>query len=103
MAERKTVVLTEEAVKSAFESDSSLGELVNPGVISLFEGNLFTPVESGGWRGVGGFYGESTAMGRVLVHAPEFKIDKGRLSALQERLASFIEQRRLKDWYRLIR
>ena len=69
MVEQIKVTLTEEMVESAFKRDPSLGELVNPRVISLFEGGTFVQTESGGWRGEGGFYGESTAVGRVLGNA----------------------------------
>ena len=69
MTECIKVTLTGEMVKSAFERDSSLRELVNPNVISLFESSTFVQTESGGWCGEGGFYGENTAMGRVLGNA----------------------------------
>lgn len=70
MTERTKVTLTEKMINSAFEHDPSLGKPISRIVISLFfEGRTFVQTESGGWRGEGGVYSESTVLSRVLENA----------------------------------
>jgi len=69
MDERKTILLTDEVIDRAYEADSELTNLLNPQVAKMFTTYPFRRTESGGWKGEGGFYGETSALGRVLEFA----------------------------------